>query len=131
MVKSTGYPLGSRRKTAFSGSTLDLTAGGRLLVYSDGIVEAHAPDQEPYDYNRLTALAHSLFRERVDAEASIEAIFRAVTAWSRRSVPEDDQTLVILDVDPVRQAELRPPSEPPIGEPGNPGVSRNPEGERP
>jgi len=131
MVKSTGYPLGSRRKAAFSGSTLDLTAGGRLLVYSDGIVEAHAPDQEPYDYSRLTALAHSLFRERVDAEASIEAIFRAVTAWSRRSVPEDDQTLVILDVDPVRQAELRPPSEPPIGEPGNPGGSRNPEGERP
>jgi len=97
MVESTGYPLGSRKKPLYVSEAIDLSAGARLFVYSDGMVEAHAPDGEPFDYRRLTDAAGRQALAPLDT--AIRSIFHEVHAWSGRAVPEDDQTLVILDIE--------------------------------
>ncbi|MBF0548432.1 MAG: SpoIIE family protein phosphatase [Candidatus Riflebacteria bacterium] len=97
MVEGKGYPLGSRVKAVFTDGTIDFSRGGRLFVYSDGIIEAHDPIGEPFDYTRFIALARNFNESPLDS--SIKEIFREVHNWSKRPVPEDDQTLVILDIE--------------------------------
>ncbi len=92
-----GYPLGARLKGVFTGRTIDLAPGDRLYAYSDGLVEAHAASGEPFDYDRLGALFQTV-RPAPPAEA-IGRVFAEVQAWSGRTVPEDDQTLVVLHVE--------------------------------
>lgn len=98
MVKGIGYPLGARKVVKFASHTLDLAAGGRLLVYSDGLVEAATPEADLFGYERLTELAAALFAAGTSPENMIDSAFQTTQKWSGRDIPEDDQTLVILDV---------------------------------
>ncbi len=94
-IEGPGYPLASRKKAAFAVGALELGRRSRICLYSDGLVEAHSPAQEPFDYSRLVTTLDTHRGRPVDE--AIAATFTAVRTWSGLPVPEDDQTLVILD----------------------------------
>ena len=55
-LHATGFPLGIFPNAKYSDHTAVLRPGGTLLIYSDGLPEAHNPQGEMYDYPRLHAL---------------------------------------------------------------------------
>ena len=76
---------------------VQLSPGGMLLVMSDGIFEAFAPDREQFGVERV----HSIIMDQPDAapEQILESIRSSVQQWQKKDEPVDDQTLVIAQVE--------------------------------
>jgi len=91
-----GYPLGSRGKGSFPSRKIVFEEPARLIVYSDGIIEATNFSQEYFGYERMLELCGKT--RTLSPELAIDEIFANVRRWSGRTEPEDDQTLVVLDV---------------------------------
>ena len=73
-------------------------AGERLILYTDGLVEATDTHGDFFDVDRLRALARSGAGRRADAFA--DALLADVSAWSGRTAPrgfDDDVTVVVID----------------------------------
>jgi sigma-B regulation protein RsbU (phosphoserine phosphatase) len=112
-LSSWGFPLGIRRRDPFREHTVEFTAGDRLILYSDGLIEAVDDDGEPFGFERFeqTILASG----KHNAEDLKKALLHAVRRFTRNRPPEDDQTLVVVafeeparDRVPIREAELVP-----------------------
>ena len=71
-----------------------LQPGDRLLLYTDGILEATNPDGEEFGSTRL----HTLLKDaaHLNAEDSADKIISSLEQWSS-SARNDDLTLLICD----------------------------------
>jgi sigma-B regulation protein RsbU (phosphoserine phosphatase) len=65
-----------------------------LIVFSDGIFEAPAPDGDMFGVERVTEIVNRL-REAPAADI-VAAVREAVTKWQGKDVPHDDQTTVVV-----------------------------------
>ena len=75
---------------------MSIPKGSRLLMFSDGIVEATRADGEMFGEERLLALARE--SEGRPPGEQIQAVMEAVESWCAGSTAyQDDRTLVILD----------------------------------
>lgn len=91
---ATGMPLGMLPGSTYENTTLQLEPGSRLLLYSDGIAEAHAPDGEMFGFPRTGQLLVDL----PSGQAGVDTILARLTdftgpAWEQ----EDDITLLLLE----------------------------------
>jgi len=93
-LKAGGVPLGLLPAARFQSRAVTMEPGDLLCIYSDGITEASAPDDEEFGMGRLIDLLRAE-RERPLPEL-IEAIPRAVGKFSQGLPQGDDQTLVLL-----------------------------------
>lgn len=98
-VAANGLILGIRPEARYEGAEFTLAVGDRLVMHTDGIVEAFDAAGEEYGDARL----HAFLAETrgLDAEACADRLLDAVRSWvgvgARRTL-EDDLTLVIVDV---------------------------------
>jgi len=71
-----------------------LERGDLLLLLTDGVLEASSPDGVPFGAKRSLGVVcdhrHGTAREIVDV------LYREVLAFSRRSLPRDDVTVVVV-----------------------------------
>jgi serine phosphatase RsbU (regulator of sigma subunit) len=89
-VRATGMPLGLMPGMAYDECATTIGAGEQLLLVSDGIIEAHAPDGEMFGIDRLLGLLASL-----PSDAPLEAYCAAKTTFcGPEGEQEDDVTLV-------------------------------------
>jgi hypothetical protein len=89
-----GFPLGIRRREAFREMEVEFAPGDRLVLYSDGLIEAIDDDGEPFGFVRFEkAICDS---GASSAEEIKKAILGAVRKFTRNRPPEDDQTLVVI-----------------------------------
>jgi len=102
-LSSWGFPLGVRRREPFREHTVEFSAGDRLILYSDGLIEAVDDDGEPYGFERfertLRENGHST------AEEIKKALLTSVRKFTRNRPPEDDQTLVVVSFDEEAERE--------------------------
>lgn len=93
-LDSSGLPLGLMPSGSYDAETLQLDAGDLVCLYSDGITECEAPDEEQYGLDRLV----DLLREHRDdpLDEILAAIDRAMLAWADGQPQGDDQTVVLL-----------------------------------
>jgi len=70
-------------------------AGDRLLLYSDGVVEARNPAGEFFDNDRLARLLSTI--ESTSAEQFADTALDELTRWSRRDQFDDDVTFVVAE----------------------------------
>ena len=93
-LSSWGFPLGVRRREPFREHDVEFSAGDRLILYSDGLIEALDDDGEPFGFERFE---HTL-REHghATAEEIKKALLTSVRKFTRNRPPEDDQTLVVV-----------------------------------
>jgi len=65
-----------------------------IVIYSDGITEAMSPDDQDFGLERLQRIVAD--NAALSARALTDLIFQKVEAFSRRTRPHDDQTVVVV-----------------------------------
>ena len=96
-LSSWGFPLGVRRRDPFREHTVDFAAGDRLILYSDGLIEAIDDDGEPFGFDRFERVL--LESGHLSAEEIKKTLLGSVRRFTRNRPPEDDQTLVVVSFD--------------------------------
>jgi CHASE2 domain-containing sensor protein len=96
MIDSTGLPLGIQHECFMEPPVPSayLEKGGSLIVFSDGIFEAHAPNGEMFTVERVKEILDNTRGEPIDV--IIGKIRTAVQKWQAKLEPDDDQTIVIV-----------------------------------
>lgn len=90
-------PIGMFASASYHSLTLQLAPGGRVLVYSDGLIEARRGGRgEAFGQERLLQLVKSL--EGHEGEHVADEILRSVRAWLHPARADDDQSLLVLSL---------------------------------
>ncbi len=87
-LAESNLPVGLIEGASFSAGTLQLSPGGRVLIVTDGVTEAAAPDGEFYGEARLTAPEFE--------SATLDDIFLQVERFAGMLAGDDDCT--VMDV---------------------------------
>jgi hypothetical protein len=104
-LSSWGFPLGVRRREPFREHTVEFSAGDRIILYSDGLIEAVDDDGEPFGFERFEQTILACGDQ--SAEEIKKALLASVKKFTRNRPPEDDQTLVVVSFEEVGSAALR------------------------
>ena len=98
-LSSWGFPLGVKRREPFREHDVAFAPGDRLILYSDGLIEAIDDDGDPFGFDRFerTLLDHG----HESAEDMKKALLGSIRKFTRNRPPEDDQTLVIVSFEGV------------------------------
>jgi stage II sporulation SpoE-like protein len=96
-LSSWGFPLGVRRREPFREHSVEFSAGDRLILYSDGLIEAVDDDGEPFGFDRFERTLRE--NGHASAEEIKKALLTSVRKFTRNRPPEDDQTLVVVSFD--------------------------------
>ena len=112
VLSSWGYPLGVRRRgETFREHVVHFETGDRLILYSDGLIEAVDDDGEPFGFERFEQAIVACGEGSADDIK--KALLHAVRKFTRNRPPEDDQTLVVVAFEepaadrlPMRTADL-------------------------
>ncbi|MGZ7079230.1 MAG: PP2C family protein-serine/threonine phosphatase [Thermoanaerobaculia bacterium] len=105
-LSSWGFPLGVRRREPFREHGVTFAVGDKLILYSDGLIEAIDDDGEPFGFVRFEqAVLENGHRSADDIK---KALLQSVRKFTRNRPPEDDQTLVVVSFDEVGAARLTP-----------------------
>ena len=91
--RATGMPLGLMPGMTYEERTSEIGRGDSVLLYSDGIVEAHDPDGAMYGFPRLKA---DMASELAGTELLDELLERLHAFTGRAWEQEDDITMVAL-----------------------------------
>jgi hypothetical protein len=93
-LSSWGFPLGVKRRDPFREHLVEFDPGDRLVLYSDGLIEAIDDDGEPFGFERFEQIIAS--NGHLSADEMKKALLNAVRKFTRNRPPEDDQTLVVV-----------------------------------
>ena len=96
-LSSWGFPLGVRRRDAFREHSVAFSAGDRLVLYSDGLIEALDDDGEPFGFDRFERTI--VESGHLSADGMKKNLLAAVKKFTHNRPPEDDQTLVVVSFD--------------------------------
>lgn len=91
---TSSVPMGSRLCRAAS-LERNFGEGSRLLLYSDGLVEAVATDGEPYGYERLGRLLAGC--GVLQGDALVEAVLEDLAGYTGHAALADDLTLLVVE----------------------------------
>jgi FixJ family two-component response regulator len=90
-----GPPLGVFSDSIYEQGEVALASGDRLVLFTDGVVEATNPDDEEFGEERLIDLLAG--NRSLDAERLKEKILKALFEFGGRSL-HDDATLIVMSV---------------------------------
>jgi hypothetical protein len=93
-LSSWGFPLGVRRREPFREHVVEFEPGDRLVLYSDGLIEAVDDDGEPFGFERFEQTLRA--SGRLTADEIKKTLLAAIRKFTRNRPPEDDQTLVVV-----------------------------------
>lgn len=88
--------MGELIQANYQNKQLLLFPGDKLVVYTDGLVEAKNPEGEEYGMKRLEALLSK--NARMGLEELKTSVLQDVKLFSKRDKPTDDITLLLMEV---------------------------------
>jgi serine phosphatase RsbU (regulator of sigma subunit)/anti-sigma regulatory factor (Ser/Thr protein kinase) len=124
-LRATGMPLGLMPGMQYEEKEAWLEPGETLLLYSDGLVEAHSARQEMFGFPRLMGL----MRHERESQALIEMLMSELDRFTGNDhEQEDDITLValqrshpgrtLIDASPALEVQEMSNGHPPANAPG-------------
>ena len=90
-----GLMLGPFSGVEYEHAVNELRSGDRILMYTDGIVEAANSSDEQFGASRLRQMLAG--SQGLDAEGLADALLDKVRAWAGQAI-DDDVTVVVIDV---------------------------------
>lgn len=101
LLNSEGFPIGVSEE-AYEERSIQLMAGDRLYLYSDGATEALNPAGELFgDANLLKAIARA---RTTPLRSSIDSIIDEITHWRGSQRQQDDISVLAVEVAPASGA---------------------------
>jgi len=95
VLESTGVPLAVLRDGEFPAvSAPPLEAGDLLLLLTDGIVEAHGPDNTLFGIDRVLDVVR--VHQAAPARKIVDALYLTVRAFCGARDPFDDMTMIVI-----------------------------------
>jgi serine phosphatase RsbU (regulator of sigma subunit) len=96
-VEATGLPLGLIPDVRYDDFQTELQPGETLVLYSDGMIEAHSQEREMFGNRRLETILEQYPIHEMRAEEIIQVILREMERFiGKKDNQEDDVTLVVL-----------------------------------
>jgi phosphoserine phosphatase RsbU/P len=100
-IEENGLVLALLPSAAYTSTTQPLERNDRILLYTDGVVEATNATEEEFGLDRLSRLI--LESDGKTAEEAADLITASVNAWS--AIQNDDLTIIVCDYKPTRATE--------------------------
>ncbi len=98
-LRARGMPLGLMTGMTYEQTEAVLAPGAQLLLYSDGVTEAHDPQREMFGSGRLAGELAAA--GRTDGAAAIARVLESVQRFTGETAEqEDDITLVTINREP-------------------------------
>jgi len=95
-VESSGVPIGLLEDPGFTDTCLQMVAGDRLLLYSDGVSDADGAGDHELQKERLLTIVEQT--RGLELQAAVNTIVAAVETWSPADGPGDDVSLLGVDL---------------------------------
>jgi phosphoserine phosphatase RsbU/P len=102
-LASTGMVLGPAPDAVYSRRAAHMEPGDVVLLYTDGVVEAHDSKAREFGVSRLKRLLVEARRE--SAREVVQRVVNAARSWSHGAPVEDDMTAVAIRRAPQRAGE--------------------------
>ncbi|MSN25361.1 MAG: SpoIIE family protein phosphatase [Geobacter sp.] len=99
-LQSTGPPLGFFEKPEMQLQSFAFEKGDRLLLYTDGILEAANPQGEFYGSERLMQLLKAT--ADADYQEFLERLFASLRDFGAPDPPDDDCSAIVIDFHGLR-----------------------------
>lgn len=94
LIDGAGMPLGIFQDSEYASQSVTLSAGDRLLLYTDGIIEATAEDDSMFEMDRVkSCLANS---QALSSRATVDRLLDEVAAFAGDEAPSDDRTVMLV-----------------------------------
>ncbi|HWR01758.1 MAG TPA: SpoIIE family protein phosphatase [Chlorobaculum sp.] len=96
LIKGNNLPMGMIEEEDYHETLLKVENNDLLVLYSDGITECRAPDDDMFGIERLTSLIEQ--NALVPTEEVIGNIRQTLSAFSKSSDFEDDVTCIVIRI---------------------------------
>jgi len=93
-LSAPGMLLGYEEEVHLQEATVELRRSDLLVLYTDGITDANAPDGEAFGLNRLREMLPEVGEQ--GAQQVCEAIFERVTRFQAGATQYDDMTVFVM-----------------------------------
>ena len=90
------HMIGIIRDPEYTDSRIELRAGDRVYIYSDGLIEARSPSQDLFGLKRLETVIDEA--RELSLAQSIDAIVDAAAKWQGKAEFGDDISIVALEL---------------------------------
>jgi hypothetical protein len=95
-LKQVGYPLGAAKKKKFKQERIDLPEFCRILMYSDGVIEAQNEAGELFGYERLEKIVNETGLQ-ANCESFLDYLYTELKNFTGNVPWGDDVTLVLIE----------------------------------
>lgn len=99
-IGSAALPIGMFHDQEFLSTRLSLAPGDNLVMYTDGLTESQAADGTEYGDQRLSQILQS--HHGHGSRQLLDACLQDITSFRGEMPKVDDQTLVVMNFDPVQ-----------------------------
>jgi len=93
------YPLGVQAETEYRVVEVELAPGDRVVLSSDGFIEAQNEDEELFGFDRMQEAVRQSGADGLSAAGLIDRIVDEVRAFAGETPQGDDMTCVVLAVE--------------------------------
>lgn len=95
IIETKSFPIGISPEAEYASQTIKLISQDKLILYTDGVVEAFNAADEPFGEDRLLKI---LLRNRNAAvEGMLETVLESLDNWACHVNPRDDVSLVGIE----------------------------------
>jgi PAS domain S-box-containing protein len=99
IIEIQSYPIGISPEARYTSQTLRLNPGDKLILYTDGVVEALSAVDKPFGQDRLLSTIRRSQNESVDT--ILDAIMKSLENWACHVTLRDDLSLVGIEAAPL------------------------------
>ena len=96
LLATDGVFLGMYPDEHFHEENIQLESGNRIVLFTDGIIEAMNEKREAYGIDRLIELTQKNMKLNTDSYS--ELVFNTLKKYQNGEIQRDDQTLVVMDI---------------------------------
>lgn len=95
IIETESYPIGIRPDTEYFSQTIRLQSEDKLILFTDGVVEAFSAADKPYGEERLLKTLHRNRNATVDG--MLESVMKSLDNWACHVTLRDDVSLVGIE----------------------------------